>query len=92
MKFKIINLVKETHNKAIVIYDANNDKITDVFRKLVKYINDNPDSDLAQNIKSNDAGAKIIDLNMPTIDILVDDSWWSDKDLEKVLIEEEIIR
>lgn len=89
-KYKIINLVREDFNKAIVFYNASNEKISENFKKIREWLNNNQESDLYANIKKNDSGNLIMQQNMACIDLLVDDSWWSDSDLEKCLQELEI--
>lgn len=89
-KHKIINLVREDFNKAIVFYNASREKISENFKKIREWLKNNQESDLYANIKKNDSGNLIMQQNMACIDLLVDDSWWSDSDLEKCLQELEI--
>jgi hypothetical protein len=89
MKYKIINLVREDFNKSVVFYNTSSEKVKEYYKKFYDWLNENTESDLYANFKKNDAGKIILQDNMACIDILVDDNWWSDSDLEKVL--EEII-
>ena len=89
MKYKIINLVREDFNKSIVFYNTSSEKVKEYYKKLYDWLNENTESDLYANFKKNDADKVILQANMACIDMLVDDNWWSDSDLEKVL--EEII-
>lgn len=90
MKFKIINLVREDFNKSIVFYNVSSEKIKEYYKKLYEWLNENTESDLYANFKKNNDDKVILQINMACIDMLVDDNWWSDSDLEKVL--EEIIK
>lgn len=85
--YKIINLVREDFNKAIVFYDTSSEKVAGIFRKLHSWLKDNKESDLYANIIKNNSDNLIMQQNMACIDLLVDDSWWTDSDLEKVLNE-----
>lgn len=89
MKYKIINLVREDFNKSIVFYNASSEKVKEYYKKLYDWLNENTESDLYANFKKNDANKVILQANMACIDMLVDENWWSNSDLEKVL--EEII-
>jgi hypothetical protein len=89
MKYKIINLVREDFNKSVVFYNVSSEKVKEYFNKLYNWLNENTESDLYANFKKNDVGKIILQANMVCIDMLVDDNWWSDLDLEKVL--EEIV-
>lgn len=89
-KHTIINLIREDFNKAIVFYNASSEKISENFKKIYEWLNNNQESDLYANIKKNDSGNLIMQQNMACIDLLVDDSWWSDSDLEKCLQKLEI--
>lgn len=90
MKYKIINLVREDFNKSIVFYNTSSEKVKEYYKKLYDWLNENTESDLYANFKKNDSNKLILQVNMTCIDMLVDDNWWSDLDLEKVL--EEIIK
>lgn len=87
MKYKIINLVREDFNKSIVFYNASSEKVKEYYKKFYDWLNENTESDLYANFKKNDADKVILQANMACIDMLVDDNWWSDSDLEKVLDE-----
>lgn len=87
MKYKIINLVREDFNKSIVFYNTSSEKVKEYYKKLYDWLNENTESDLYANFKKNDADKVILQANMACIDMLVDDNWWSDLDLEKVLDE-----
>ncbi len=87
MKYKIINLVREDFNKSIVFYNVSSEKVKEYYKKLYDWFNENTESDLYANFKKNDTGKIILQANMVCIDMLVDDNWWSDSDLEKVLDE-----
>lgn len=87
MKYKIINLVREDFNKSIVFYNTSSEKVKEYYKKLYDWLNENTESDLYANFKKNDADKVILQANMACIDMLVDDNWWSDSDLEKVLKE-----
>ena len=89
MKYKIINLVREDFNKSIVFYNSSSEKVNEYYKKLYDWLNENTESDLYTNFKKNDADKVILQANMACIDMLVDDNWWCDSDLEKAL--EEII-
>lgn len=89
MNYKIINLVREDFNKSVVFYNTSSEKVKEYYKKLYDWLNENTESDLYANFKKNDADKVILQANMACIDMLVDDNWWSDSDLEKVL--EEII-
>lgn len=86
-KYKIINLVREDFNKAIVFYDASCEKVGEYHNEICKWLKNNKESDLYNNIQKNESGNLVIQKNMACIDMLVDDSWWSDSDLEKCLDE-----
>lgn len=86
-KFKIINLVREDFNKAIVFYGVTSEKVREYFDLFYKWLNNNKNSDLYANIQKNDSGNSIIQNNMACIDMLVDDNWWSDSDLKQCLSE-----
>lgn len=85
--YKIINLVREDFNKAVVFYNASTEKINEYYNAIYNWLKNNKDSDLYANIQKNESGNLIIQKNMACIDLLVDDTWWSDSDLEKCLIE-----
>ena len=85
--YKIINLVKEDFNKAVVFYNISKDEVHKYFLKFKEYLSKNTESDLYANIIKNDSGNLIIQHNMACIDMLVDDSWWSDSDLSPVIDE-----
>ena len=87
MKFKIINLVTEKFNKSVVFYNVSSEKVKEFYKKLYDWLNENTESDLYCNLKKNESNLPIIQQNMVCIDMLVDDTWWSDLDLEKVLNE-----
>ena len=87
MKYKIINLVREDFNKSIVFYNTSSEKVKEYYKKLYDWLNENTESDLYANFKKNDTDKLILQANMACIDMLVDDNWWSDSDLEKVLKE-----
>ena len=85
--YKIINLVREDFNKTIVFYGASSEKVGEYYNAFCKWLKNNTESDLYANIQKNESGNFIIQKNMVCIDMLVDDSWWSDSDLEKCLVE-----
>lgn len=87
MKYKIINLVREDFNKAVVFYNVTLEQVNIYCKKLHDWLSINNESDLYANIIKNDSGNLIIQHNMACIDLLVDDNWWSDSDLEKALNE-----
>lgn len=89
MKYKIINLVREDFNKSVVFYNVSSEKVKEHYKKLYDWLNENTESDLYANFKKNNDDKVILQANMACIDMLVDDNWWNDSDLEKVL--EEII-
>lgn len=89
MKYKIINLVRKDFNKSIVFYNVSFEKIKEYYTKLYNWLNENTESDLYNNFKKNNSGFLILNINMACIDMLVDDDYWNDSDLERVL--EEII-
>lgn len=83
--YKIINLVREDFNKAIVFYNASSEKVNEYYNAICNWLKKNTESNLYANIQKNESGNLIIQKNMACVDMLVDDSWWSDSDLEKVL-------
>lgn len=85
--YKIINLVREDFNKAVVFYNATFDQVTIYCEKLRNWLRINKESDLYANIIKTKLGYPIIKHNMACIDLLVDDNWWSDSDLENCLNE-----
>ena len=85
--YKIINLVREDFNKAIVFYNVSSEKINEHYNSFCNWLKNNNESDLYANIQKNEYGNLIIQKNMSCIDMLVDDNWWSDSDLEKCLNE-----
>lgn len=85
--YKIINLVREDFNKAIVFYNTSTEKINEYYNSFCRWLKNNNESDLYNNIQKNESGNLIIQKNMACIDMLVDDNWWSDSDLEKCLNE-----
>jgi hypothetical protein len=85
--YKIINLVREDFNKAIVFYNASSEKVNEYYNSVCRWLKNNNESDLYNNIQKNESGNLIIQKNMACIDMLVDDNWWSDSDLDKCLNE-----
>ena len=85
--YKIINLVREDFNKSVVFYNATTEQVNSYCNKLCEWLNVNNESDLYANIIKNEAGNLVLQHNMACIDMLIDDSWWSDSDLEKALNE-----
>lgn len=86
-KYKIINLVREDFNKAIVFYNTSSEKVSEYYNEICLWLKNNTESDLYNNIQKNESGNLAIQNNMACIDMLVDDNWWSDSDLEKCLDE-----
>lgn len=87
MKYKIINLVTEDFNKAVVFYNATFEQVTIYCEKLRNWLRINNESDLYANIIKTKFGNPKIKHNMACIDLLVDNNRWSDSDLEKALNE-----
>ena len=87
MKYKIINLVREDFNKSIIFYNVSSETVKEYFKKLYDWLSKNTESDLYANFKKNDNGKIILKTNMACIDMLVDNNWWSNSDLEKVFDE-----
>ena len=90
MKYQIINLVREDFNKSITLfYISDENKIKSIYLKFLKYLDEHKDSDLYNNIIKVD-GHPVVKLDRASIDMLVDDSWWSDSDLVPVM--DEVLR
>lgn len=85
--YKIVNLIIEDYNKAIVLYNANGSRIKEVYTKFINWLENNKESDLYSIIKKTETGNPIVRLNMATIDILLDDDWFSESDIIKVFEE-----
>ena len=86
-KYKIINLVREDFNKAIIFYNTSSKKVNEYYNEICLWLKNNTESDLYNNIQKNESGNLVIQKNMACIDMLVDDNWWSDSDLEKCLVQ-----